>query len=143
MKVWFYLAIALIAAIASCDLRSGTAKRNMEKYVSTPAPPISPQPTEAPVDPKDVLAVDTSLEGDMISIAGSDQRTTTTCTKFNRTMVNGDGNRINIKGGCKQLMINGDGNDIIADAAMEIVFNGSTNTVKYARFANGKRPIVI
>jgi hypothetical protein len=40
-------------------------------------------------------------------------------------------------------MINGDRNKVTADAAMEFVFNGSENVVKYSRFPNGKQPSVI
>ena len=39
-------------------------------------------------------------------------------------------------------MVNGDSNHITADATMEIVFNGSDNSVTYSRAVNGKRPTV-
>ena len=57
-------------------------------------------------------------------------------------MINGDGNVVSINGVCRQVMVNGNANEITADAATEFVFNGSENSLKYARFANGKRPII-
>lgn len=144
MRILFTIScVLLIATLASCDLRSEIAKNNMEKYVATPTPPISPTPTIEPVDPADVVAVDTSLQGDTISIAGDKQNKTAACTKFNRVAVNGDDSVVTIKGVCRQIMINGDKNKITADAAMEFVLNGSQNTVRYSRFPNGKRPSVI
>lgn len=135
--------LSLLAALVSCDLRNETAKRGVEKYSSTPQPPVSPLPTPSPVDPADIAEVDTSLEGDTIPITGYEQKKTVSCSKFNRVMVNGDDSEINVAGVCRQIMINGDGNNIILDAAMEIVLNGSDNSVKYSRFANGKQPSVI
>jgi hypothetical protein len=57
--------------------------------------------------------------------------------------VNGDGSVINVAGVCRQIMINGDGNKITLDAAMEIVLNGSDNSMRHSRYANGKQPSVI
>jgi hypothetical protein len=135
--------LSLIATLASCDLRNETAKKGVEKYSSTPQPPVSPLPTPSPVDPADIAEVDTSLEGDTIPITGYEQKKTVSCSKYNRVMVNGDGSEINVAGVCRQIMVNGDGNKIILDAAMEVVLNGSDNSVKYSRFANGKLPSVI
>jgi len=114
----------------------------MEKFTSSPTPPISPAPTEAPVAPTDILTVDTSLEGPSISIAGYEQKKTATCTKYNRVMVNGDDNTITIKGACSQIMVNGDNNQITAEAAMAFILNGTENTIKYSKYPNGRRPIV-
>lgn len=127
----------------SCDLRSGTAKEEMEKWESTPSPSIAPSATPTPPNKADIAEVDTSVEGDLLSANGKGQNTTTACTKFNRLLVNGDDGVITIKGVCRQIMINGDRNKINADAAMEFVFNGSDNVVNYARFPNGKSPSVI
>ncbi len=134
--------VVMIALLSSCDLRSETAKREMEKFISSPTPPILPAPTKAPIAPADILTVDTTLEGPTISIDGFKQKKTAACTKYNRVMVNGDDNTITIKGSCRQIMINGDGNKISADAAMEFTFNGSENTLNYSKFANGKHPII-
>lgn len=139
LPIFFML---LIALFASCDVRSEIAKKNMEKYTSTPIPSISPTPT-APIEPADIVEVDINLQGDPISINGHGQNKTADCTKFNRVMVNGNGSVIMIKGACRQIMINGDGNEITANAAMEFVVNGSENIIRYSRFTNGKRPSVI
>ena len=131
-----------VAMLASCDLRSGIAKENMEKFNPTPTPPFSPTPTPVPIDPADIVVVDIDQEGDVLSVNGYDQKKTINCTKFNRVRVNGDTNLANIKGVCREIMINGDKNEITVDAAMEFVFNGSENKVKYSRFPNGKQPLV-
>jgi hypothetical protein len=134
--------LSSLAILASCDVRSETAKKSMEKYTSSPTPPI-PTPTPAtPIDPADIVEVDVNQEGDTIFIDGFEQKKTASCTKFNKIMLNGDKNTVTIKGACRQIMINGDGNKVTADAAKELVFNGSENTLSYSRFANGKQPLV-
>lgn len=132
----------LVAFEASCDMRSQTAKDEMEKFSGTPTPTIAPIPTEPPVSPMDIIAVDVNVEGDPISVNSSGQTKTVSCTKFNRIRVSGGTNKITIKGACRQIMINGDHNEVTADAAAEFVFNGSGNIIKYSRYTNGKRPIV-
>lgn len=133
----------LIALVGSCDVRSEIAKKNMEKYLPSPTPPVLPAPTEAPIDPKESIEVDTGLQGDPVSIDGHDQKKTAACPKFNRVKVNGNANTVKIKGACRQIMINGDRNEITVDAAMEFVLNGSENVIRYSRFANGKPPTII
>jgi hypothetical protein len=64
------------------------------------------------------------------------------CDKFNQVMVNASGSVVTIDGICRQIMVNGSGNQITADAAAEFVFNGADNSLKYARFVNGKQPLV-
>ena len=135
--------IAVVVVFASCDMRSGTAKDEMGKWQSTPSAPISPTATPTPVDPLEIVTVDTKMEGDLISANGLGQKTTTACTKFNRLLVNGDDGVINVKGACRQIMVNGDKNKINADAAMEFVLNGTGNSIKYSRFVNGKAPSVV
>ena len=143
MRTFFTIACVLsVAILASCDMRSGTAKDEMEKFTSSPTPTISPASVEAPVAPADIIAVDVNLKGDVISINGYEQNKTVTCTKFNRVTVNGGASKVEIKGACRQIMVNGDHHKITADAAMEFIINGSENTIKYSRFPNGKRPIV-
>lgn len=132
----------LVLAIASCDLRNETAKRSMERFASSPTPQFSPAPTESPIDPLDVVNVDTSVEGNPIYIDGPDLRRTVNCSKFNSVKINGNRNTVAIAGACKQVMINGDGNRITADAATEYVFNGTENVLKYSRFVNGQRPVI-
>lgn len=135
------LAFLLAASLISCDLRSGIAKQEMEKYTSTPPPTMSPTPQGTPVDPADILEVDTGQLGDTLHVNGADQRTET-CKEFNRVMVNGNGNAIKISGPCRLIMINGDKNNVVSDASQEFVFNGSGNVVTYSLYANGKPPVV-
>lgn len=131
-----------VTIFASCDMRSETAKKEMEKFSGTPTPPIAKPTPEIPVDPADVVQVDTTLDGDTISLNLPADAKLADCKKYNRVRVNGDGNTFNIKGVCREIMINGDRNQITADTAMEFAFNGSGNTVHYSRFPNGKRPTV-
>lgn len=140
MKSLLFTFFMLLIVTAACDLRSETAKKEMEKFSSSPTPPILPTPTPEPVDPADNVEVDVNIEGDAISINAFKGNKTAACTKFNRVMVNGDDNVATIKGVCRQIMINGDRNKVTTDAAAEFVFNGSSNVVKYSRIVNGKRP---
>ena len=135
--------VTWISILTSCDLRSGIAKREMEKYELAPTPTIAPPATGTPVNPGDIVEVDINQEGDPIAIDGNNQNKTTACTKFNRHTVNGNDSVVTIKGACRQIMINGDRNKITAYAAKEFVLNGSENIVKYSRFSNGILPTVV
>ena len=135
-------AVLSISIFASCDVQSGISKKSVEKYGPTPTPSISPTPVEEPIDPADVVQVDTTLEGPSIPISGPKDKLNVVCDKYNRVMVNGGGKVVNVKGVCSKIMLNGNGNDITAEATTEIVFNGSENKVRYSRYANGKRPLV-
>ena len=134
--------LILVTSLSGCDLRSETAKSEMEKFNGTPTPTIAPTPTEAPIDPADVVQVDISVQGEMINVSGRDLKRSVSCSKFNRVMINGSNNVITIKGGCRQISINGGGNQIISDAALEFTINGAKNKVIYSRFVNGKRPVI-
>lgn len=135
--------VLLVAFFTSCDMRSGIAKDEMEKYESSPTPTIAPPPPAGtPIEPADVAVVDITQEGDLLSVDGDKQNKTVTCAKFNRLMVNGDDSVIAVKGACRQIMVNGDRNKITTDAALEFVLNGSGNIIRYARLANGKQPSV-
>jgi hypothetical protein len=123
----------------SCDVQSSITKQSVEKYLPTPTPSISPTPTEMPIDPADVVTVDTSVEGKPISINGPLDKKVV-CTKYNQVMVNSSDNVTTIKGACRQIMINGHRNKITVDATTEIVINGNENNITYSRFVNGKRP---
>jgi len=133
---------AVAAALAGCDMRSGTAKEEMEKFSGTPTPTISPTPTETPIDPSEIVQADLSLDGDKITINGYGQKRSVACAKLNRVMVSGGQNVITVTGACRQIMVNGNGNQITSDASIEIVMNGDGNTVYYSRYVNGKRPII-
>ena len=143
MKVLVTLSCLLMAlAIGGCDMRSQTAKDEMDKFSGTPTPTFSPKPAETPIPAADIVQVDMSVEGDPISVQGPEPPKNAGCPKFNRLKVNGSGKVLTIKGPCRQLMVNGDNNVITVDAAMEFVLNGSGNNIKYSRFVNGKRPTV-
>lgn len=124
-------------------MRSGIAKKEMEKYELAPTPTIAPPPSGTPIDRADIVEVEIDQQGDPISIDGLRQNKIVTCTKFNRVTINGDESVVTVKGACGEIMINGDRNIITAAAAAAFVFNGSENIVKYSRFANGKQPSVI
>ncbi|MEP6947338.1 MAG: DUF3060 domain-containing protein [Acidobacteriota bacterium] len=134
--------LLLATALAGCDMRSETAKREMEKFSGTPTPTFSPAPTEAPIDPSEVVNADLNLQGDPVNVSGYEQKKSIACTKFNPVTVNGGSSVITIKGPCRQIMVNGDGNRITIDAAIAIVLNGDKNIVQYARYVNGKRPFI-
>jgi hypothetical protein len=130
--------------LTSCDFRSGTAKEEMDKFSGTPTPTVTPlvTSTPTPIDPADIIQVDTTLEGDTLTVNGSKQNKTLTCKKFDQVMINAGASVVTVSGVCRQIIVNGDGNQITADAAMEFVFNGTENSLKYARFANGRQPII-
>jgi len=136
------IAMFFVSAIVSCDVQSGITKNAVEKYGPTPTPSVMPTPVEEPIDPKEVVMVDSSLQGPTISISESNRKRSVVCDKFNRVMVNGRDNEITVTGGCRQILINGDRNEVTAVAAAEIVLNGSDNKVRYSRYANGKRPVI-
>lgn len=140
--VLIVLSLATVAGFSACDVQSGITKKAVEKYEPTPKPSVSPTPVETPIDVADIVQVDTSLNGELISLNKPQETKTVTCDKYNQVMVNNSSNVITIKGVCSQIMINGDSNEITAEATMSVVFNGVDNTVKYSKFANGKRPIV-
>ena len=134
--------IISIAIVASCDVQSGITKQSVEKYGPTPTPSISPTPVEPPIDPADVVQVDTSLQGPSLTVNDPKDKMNLVCNKYNRVMVNGGDKVVTVKGACSQIMLNGDRNDVTAEAVMEIIFNGTENKVRYSRYGNGKRPIV-
>lgn len=138
------IVISLIsfAAATSCDMRSGTAKQEMEKFSGTPTPTITPLLTPTPVDPTEVVQVENTQDGERLTVNGLQQNKTVTCNKFDRVMINGSESTVTINGVCRQIMVNGDGNQITADAAAEIVLNGTSNSLKYSRFVNGKQPLI-
>lgn len=143
MRIFVALvSVMSFALLSACDMRSETAMREMEEFSGTPTPSISPTPTAEPIDPSDILTVDTSIEGPSVNIDGFELKKNVACTKYNRVMVNGDGNKVTVKGACSQIMINGDNNQVTVDATMAYILNGSENIVEYSKYANGKRPVV-
>ena len=135
------LTLAIII-LASCDFRSGIAKEEGEKFNGTPTPTVAPTPTAVPIDPADIVQVDTSQNGDDLVINASKQNKTAACLKYNLVNVNIDSATVTITGACQQVTINGDNNKVTADATMRFVVNGDGNTVGYLKFPNGQRPSV-
>ncbi|MFT3745958.1 MAG: DUF3060 domain-containing protein [Pyrinomonadaceae bacterium] len=133
---------ATVAILASCDVRSGTAKEEMEKFSGSPTPTFAPPSPEPTPDPADSIAVDVSVEGSTITVLGYKEKKNAVCSKFDRVMINGDDNIVTIKGGCSQVVANGDRNQITAEASLAFVLNGSENTVKYTKYINGRRPTI-
>lgn len=129
-----------LALFASCDLRSGIAKDEMEKFSGTPT--RTPEIPEEPIDPADSVTVDTNQPMASISLDGGSKAKTANCAKFESVTVNGSSSTVTIKGNCRQIMINGDGNQVTVEGVMSVVINGEDNTLKYSRFINAKRPTV-
>ncbi len=136
------LAVLSTSILASCEVQSEISKKSVEKYAATPTPSISPTPTEEPIDPADAIQADTTDPGPTISINRAGDKMNVVCNKYNRVMVNGAAKVVTVKGVCSQIMINGDRNEVTAEAAAEIIYNGTENKVSFSRYANGKRPIV-
>jgi hypothetical protein len=140
MKLYI-IAVALFVASA-CSVQSGITQKSVEKYAPTPVPSVSPTPVEAPIDPADVVEVDTTLQGTVLSVNRPKDKTSLNCNKYDRVMVNAVDTVITIKGACSQIMINGDRNDVTAEAVMSIIYNGTENKVRYSKYGNGKRPMI-
>lgn len=136
------IAATCLAFAASCDVQSGITKNAVEKYGPTPTPSVSPTPVVEPIDPADVVQVDTALNGPMIPVNESRQQKTVNYNKFNQIQVNGSDAEITAKGACRNITVNGDRNRISMEAVSTITFNGNDNKLTYSRIANGKRPIV-
>lgn len=137
-----YTTLVICAFIAACDVQSGITKKSVEKYAPTPTPEKTVV-VEEPIDPADVIAVDTTAQGPLIQINKAEEaKKVVNCDKYNRVMVNGDAKEVNLKGACGQLMINGNNNKITAVALTEIIVNGQGNNVQYSKYANGKKPLV-
>lgn len=136
------LLLIIATSLLACDFRSETAKREMEKFTSSPTPTISPTPPPAPINPADVVTADVSQDGPVIQVNGNGQTKSVTCNKFNRVMVNGDKNTVTVKGACRQVTVNGDNHQLTTDASVEFVVNGDSNIIRYSRYVNGKHPLV-
>src|SRR6478735_5065102 len=135
------LALAIMI-LASCDFRSGIARDEEEKLRPTPTPSVSPTPTPEPIDPADIVQVDTTQDGESLVFNQRQLNKSVDCTKYNNVNVNISSAAVTIKGACRQIFINGDNNKITADATMTFVINGDGNNIGYLKFPNGQRPSV-
>lgn len=97
---------------------------------------------EEPIDPADIINVDTAAPGPQIQINTPEEAKKANCSKYNRVMVNGHNKEVNITGACSQLSINGLNNKITVGAVSEVVINGNENAIGYSKFVNGKRPMI-
>ena len=136
-----YAILAICTFAASCDVQSGMTKKSLEKYAATPTPERTVAQVEQ-IDPADILAVDTGVQGPQIPVNKPEEGKKVKCDKYNRVVVNGDGKEVNIEGACQQLMVNGDKNQIKAVALTEIVVNGFDNDIQYTKYPNGKKPMI-
>ena len=137
-----YTTLVIFAFICSCDVQSGIAKKSLEKYVPTPTPEAKVV-VEKPIDPADMVVVDTASQGPLITISKpEDAKKIVKCDKYNRVMINGDAKDVKIEGSCSQIMINGDKSNITVAALAEVVLNGDENIVQYLKYANGKKPLI-
>jgi hypothetical protein len=113
----------------------------MEKFNGTPTPSITPTPEQTPIPAGDIVQVDTSQDGPILTV-NNEPKKTLKCDKYNQVAVNASGSVVTITGACMKVTVNGDGNQITAEATMQFAFNGSGNNATYSKFANGKQPIV-
>ena len=141
MKFAVLLLFAIIINVG-CEVQSGISKKSVEKYQPTPTPSPVATIEEEPIDPADVVQIDTSVEGRAISIDKPAAKISVDCKSYDRVAINTDTQKINITGACQQLMVNGKGNEITVAASSVIIVNGDENTVSYSKFINAKRPTV-
>ena len=140
-KIFLILAVLVMAGVIFLliSFSSDSTKNDTGKSYPT----ITPTPEATPIDPAEIVQVDTTQEGTVLTVNGDTPKQTVTCTKYDRVYVNGSGTTATIKGPCRQIMVNGDANKITADAASEFVFNSTGNQVTYSRFVNGKIPSIV
>ena len=138
------ITIALVAAlsVSSCDVQSGITQKSLEKYQPTPTPERIAQPSEQPIDPKDVMNIDVSVDGPILSVNAETDKKNLNCDKYNRVTINASDQEITIKGGCSKIVVNGRGNRIKAEGATEFVTYGQNNTIEYSKYVSGKRPVL-
>ena len=140
-KFLFTFIVAVSAAFGGCAAQSEIAKKSVEDLKSSPTP-ARVQQTPEPIDPADVVTVDTTKQGVTLFANENDGKKSLNCKEYNRVMINGSRNEIAITGVCGQIMVNGHGNKVSAVAATEILTYGGQNEVTYSKFANGIRPAV-
>ncbi len=136
------ITLFICAFFCACDVQSGITKKSVEKYAPSPTPEWKVV-AEEPIDPADIVTVETSVQGPLISINKAEEaKKIVKCDKYNRVMVNGDAKEVKIIGVCSQLMINGSRSKVTAVASSEIIVNGRENSVEYSKYANGKKPLI-
>ena len=144
MRKFLFAPVAAAVSLfvfAGCEVQSEIAKKSVENLQPSPTP-ARVQQTPEPIDPADIVTVDTTKQGATLFANDDAGKKSLNCKEYNRVMVNGSRNELTITGVCSQIMVNGHGNQVSAVAAAEIVTYGSQNEVTYTKFANGNRPIV-
>ncbi|MBL8125466.1 MAG: DUF3060 domain-containing protein [Pyrinomonadaceae bacterium] len=142
MKTFALLtALTICFYTTGCEVQSDITKKSLEKFQPTPTPEKVPV-VEEPIDPADVVTADTAVQGPQIFISRATDKKKINCDKYNRVMVNGNDHVVEIKGACSQLMVNGNNNQVTLNAASEIITNGTSNTVQYSKYVNGKKPTI-
>ena len=139
--IGLYTTLIIFSFAAACDVQSDITKKSVEKYAPTPTPEKTIQ-TPKPIDPADIMNVDTAEPGPPLIVNAATGKKPVDCTKYNKLTVNGDGYDITIKGVCRQVMVNGDKNRIVTVGFSEVIFNGFQNVVEYSKYVNGKKPII-
>lgn len=141
MKVVILILFAIILNVG-CEVQSGITKKSVEEYQPTPTPSPVATVEEEPIDPADVVQIDTSVEGKSISLDKPGATLTADCKSYDRVAINTDDQKIEITGACQRVMINGKGNQVEIAAVSVITVNGDENAVRYSKFINSKRPTV-
>jgi len=140
----FMLTVIIAGSVlaASCEVQSGITKKSVEEYQPTPTPSPVATVAEEPIDPADVVQIDTSVEGKNISLDKPGARLSADCKSYDRVAINTDDQTITITGACQRVMVNGKGNQVEIAAVSVITVNGDENNVRYSKFINSKRPTV-
>ena len=140
-KIPLILVVLIFVGVAVLLISFGSDPSKNAAQFSTPTPTITPTPEQTPIPAADIVQVDTSQDGPILTV-DAEAKKSLNCDKYNQVAINASGSTVTIKGACAKITINGDGNQITADAAAEFALNGGSNKVSYSRFENGKRPIV-
>ena len=142
MKNVALISLAACLFAASCNVQSGITQDSLEKYKPTPTPERIAQPTEEPIDPAEIVNVDTSAPGPTLSVNRETDKANLNCDKYNRVTINASSMEVNITGACSRIVVNGRQNRVTAVAATEITTFGRDNTVEYSKYVNGKKPVI-
>lgn len=135
------LTLAAVLFAASCDVQSGITQKSLEKYQPTPTPEKIVA-AEEPIDPADVVNVDITAEGPILSVNRETDRKNLNCDKYNRVTINVSDQQIKIAGACSKIVVNGRGNRITALGATEVITYGQNNSIEYSKYVSGKRPLI-
>ena len=137
MRYTALVTLLFVVIISGCGGQAPTANSGTLRPTQTPLVRTAEQ-----IDPADVINADIAEPGETLFANEASEKVTLKCDKFNRVMINGSENEVNITGVCSQITINGRMNRVTAVAAAEILAYGPENTVQYSKYANGKKPLI-